>query len=109
MQDGRYALIYENEIKNIFICENYELANVLARASFGDNAFSIEVSRYIVGIGDKYENGIFYHTLDNGDIKEAEYIPTNDEEIKQLKYQIEKINETIKGLEDKIKSILKEE
>lgn len=84
MQEIKFALIYENEIKNVFLCENYELANVLARASFGDKAFAVETTRYASQIGDVYENGIFYHILEDGTKKEAEYIPSEAENIAKL-------------------------
>ena len=84
MQEIKYALIYENEVKNVFLCENYELANVLAKASFGNDAFAIESTRYIIQMGDKYKNGIFYHILEDGTKKEAEYIPSEAENIAKL-------------------------
>lgn len=63
MSNNIYAIIFENVVKNVIICDDYTLANALARASFGDNAFAVESSRYAVGIGDLYENGIFYRIL----------------------------------------------
>lgn len=89
MQDGRFALIYENEVKNIFICENYELANQLARASFGDEAFAVETTRYASGIGNKYENGIFYKILEDGTKKQIEYIPTAEDKIIELQSKLD--------------------
>lgn len=84
MQEIKFALIYENEIKNIFLCENYELANQLARASFGDEAFAIETTKYASTIGDKYENGMFYHILEDGTKKKVKYIPSEAENITKL-------------------------
>lgn len=88
-----YALIYQNEVKNRFECENYELANILARASFGDKAFAVDASQYNSHIGDKYENGRFYQILEDGSLKEIEYIPSEKDNIaelqsKQIKSQI---------------------
>lgn len=86
--NNRFALIYENEVKNIFDCDSYELANQLARASYGNKAFAVETTRYASRIGDKYENGIFYHTLENGSLEEAMYIPTEKDNIEVLQSKI---------------------
>lgn len=80
----KFALIYENEVKNVFLCENYELANVLARASFGNDAFAVETTQYASQMGDKYENGIFYHISEDGTKKEVRYIPSESERITKL-------------------------
>ncbi len=88
MQEIKFALIYESEVKNVFICENYELANQLARASYGDKAFSIETTRYSSSIGDKYENGIFYRNLEDGTLEEVEYIPTEKDNIAELQSKL---------------------
>lgn len=84
MQEIKFALIYENKVQNIFLCENYERANQLARASHGNNAFAIETTKYASEIGDKYEGGVFYHILEDGTKKEAEYIPSEAENIAKL-------------------------
>lgn len=84
----KFALVYENEIKNIFICKNYELANVLARASYGDMAFAVETTRYASAIGDKYENGIFFHRLEDGSLEEVMYIPTEKDNITELQLKL---------------------
>lgn len=111
MYEIKFALIYENEIKNVFICENYELANHLARASFGDNAFAIEVTKYAVSCGDKYENGIFYHKQEDETFKEADYIPSPDERINKLQAKLNNTQVILlleyekSLLEDKIKTL----
>lgn len=84
MTEIKFALIYENKVKNIFICENYELANQLARASFGDKAFAVESTRYATNIGDNHENGVFYHILEDGSLEEVMYIPTEKDNIVEL-------------------------
>jgi predicted DNA-binding protein YlxM (UPF0122 family) len=88
MEEIKFALIYENEVKNVFICENYELANQLAKAGFGDEAFAKETTRYASAIGDKYENGVFYHILEDGSLQEVAYIPTEKDNIIKLQEKI---------------------
>lgn len=84
MQNLTFALIDENMVKNRFECDNYELANQLAKASYGSKAFAIETTRFITKIGDCYENGLFYHILEDGNKMEVEYVPTEQEKISQL-------------------------
>ncbi|MFW6680249.1 hypothetical protein ACOAOT_21720 [Lacrimispora sp. AGF001] len=79
-----YALIYENIVKNRFECENYELANLLARASFGNDAFATDTTKYASTVGDRYENNKFYHVLEDGTVKEVAYIPSEQENIDLL-------------------------
>lgn len=83
-----FALIYENIVKNRFECENYELANVLARASFGDDAFAADTTKYASTIGNKYKNGRFYHVLEDGTEKEVAYIPSEQENIDLLQAKL---------------------
>lgn len=84
VQEIKFALIYDNQVKNIFICPNYELANQLARASFGNDAFAVETTRYASEIGDKYENGMFYKILMDGTKQRVKYIPTEADNISEL-------------------------
>lgn len=84
VQEIKFALIYDNEVKNIFICPNYELANQLARASFGNDAFAVETTRYAAEIGDKYEHGMFYQILEDGTEQRVKYIPTEADNIAEL-------------------------
>lgn len=88
MNDLRFALIYDGFVKNRFECENYELANILARASFGEKAFAVESTRFATNIGDKYEDGIFYHILEDGSLEEVMYIPTEKENIADLQSKL---------------------
>lgn len=95
----KFALIYENEVMNRFECENYELANVLARASFGDEAFAVCTDRYATIMGDKYIDGIFFREeslaeeeseKENYKVKyvEVPYIPTEKDMIDDLKNRL---------------------
>lgn len=55
-----FAQICANDIKNIMVCDNYELANQLSRSIFGESAYAVECTQYAVSIGDKYQEGKFY-------------------------------------------------
>ncbi|RKD32204.1 hypothetical protein [Lacrimispora algidixylanolytica] len=84
MQEIKYALIQENQIKNIFLCENYELANQLAKASFGNDAFAVDTTDYLTSIGNKFINGKFYYLNENGNQEEAIYLPSEKVIIDEL-------------------------
>lgn len=55
-----FAQIKGEDIKNIIVCDNYELANQLSRMVYGDDAFAQECTLYPVSIGDKFMNRAFY-------------------------------------------------
>lgn len=92
-----FAQIYENEIKNIIVCDNYEMANWLSRATYGDSAFSVDCSRYACQIGDIYRDGVFYTS--GG----AEIVPLPDTEydISVLRSQIEYLS-MMSGIETEV-------
>lgn len=55
-----FAVINEEVIENVIVCDNYTLANDLARTVFGESAIAVECTQYCVGIGDFYKEGRFY-------------------------------------------------
>lgn len=55
-----FSLIKDNEIQNIIICDNYEVANQISRMQYGDDAYAVETTQYPLSIGYKHINGIFY-------------------------------------------------
>lgn len=60
-----FALIEGDEIKNMFICDDYTQANLVSKAAFGDSAFAVEATQYNVAIGDHYRDGYFYRAGDD--------------------------------------------
>lgn len=76
-----YALISEEKIQNICVCDNYDTANHIAKASYGSNAFAIDCLQYPVHIGDSYKDGSFYRENESGEIEVIEYVPTAEEQI----------------------------
>lgn len=83
-----YAQIQEDEVKNIIICDNYELANYLARATYGQEAFAVDCTQYPCGIGDSYRDGTFYRILEDGTPKQIDYIPTAEQQVEQLQAEL---------------------
>lgn len=97
MDRPKFALIYEEEVMNIFDCDNYEIANQMARAAFGDDAFAVNTERFGTVIGDKYKNGYFVKEIvtEDGTIEYEDviYIPSEKEHITELQYKLIKSQE----------------
>lgn len=84
MRDGN------GKIYNIEMHTSYEDANQFARAVYGDDAAADEY-RYLVQIGDIKKDGVYYNVGENGELTEAEYIPSEEEQISRL----ESVNNTL--------------
>ena len=59
--DQVFAHILDNKIKNVIVCDNYEVANQLARSIYGQNAIAVECTQYPCGIGDFYIDNSFHY------------------------------------------------
>ena len=80
-----FAQIYNETVQNLIICQDYEMANYLARAVYGDNAFAVNCLQYPCKLGDKYIEGVFYHV--DPETKEKtviQYVPTQEQQVQQL-------------------------
>lgn len=73
----------EGTVQNIAMFLNYEDANRITRAVYGENALATEYN-YLVQAGDKYIENIYYNILDDGTEVPAEYIATQDDLIREL-------------------------
>lgn len=96
-----FAQIYEEKVKNIIVCDNYEMANWLARASYGDEAFAVDCLQYPCEIGDKYHNGLFYHVNDDGSETEISHVITTEWQIQSLNAQISYLS-MMTGIEQEV-------
>lgn len=76
-----FAMISEEAVQNVVVADNYEEANRVARAVYGDEAMAVDCLQYPCQIGDKYIDGIFYR--EDG-ITPIEYIPTQEQQVAQL-------------------------
>lgn len=91
-----FAQIYDETIQNIIVCDNYELANYLARAVYGDAAFAIDCLQYPCQMGDKYIEGTFYHI--DPETKEQtviQYVPTQEQQVQQLQFEKSQLEEEV--------------
>lgn len=92
-----FAQIHKEEIINIIVCDNYEMANWLTRASYGDEAFAVDCLQYPCGIGDKYHDGVFYRVDENGVETVINPVMTTDQEMESLKATVDTL--ILSGLE----------
>ena len=81
-----FAQINNEIVQNVIVCDNYELANQLARASYGNSAFSVDCLQYPCGIGDSYRDGNFYRKNEKGIEEVVKYVPTQEQQVAELQY-----------------------
>ena len=80
-----YALISEETVQNICVCDDYEMANYIARASYGSDAFAVDCLQYYCAIGDSYRDGNFYHlNEETGEEEVVKYSPTQEQQVDTL-------------------------
>lgn len=94
-----FAQIFEDEVKNIIVCDNYEMANWLARGAYGDEAFAVDCLQYSCGIGDRYHDGIFWRVDEAGNEIEIPYTPTQEQQVSSLAIAQEEVTETLVDLD----------
>ncbi len=91
-----YAHIHEETVKNTIVCDNYEEANKLARMIYDDTAIAVEINQWLVSIGSKYMDGMFYNVNEEtGEISAAEYIPTQEQQVAVLEAYVSEIKEEL--------------
>lgn len=81
-----FSLIKDETIQNIVVCDNYTLANDLAKTLYGVDAIAVDTTLYPVSISCKYKDGIFFKGDGETMISRN---PTQEEEITLLKTQNE--------------------
>ena len=88
-----FAQIHNGEVKNVIVCKNYELANWLARATYGQEAIAVDCLQYPCSPGEHYRDGIFYKVLEDGTEQVIEYVPTQEQQVQQLNMEAEQTAE----------------
>lgn len=86
-----YAFIQDNKVQNIVPCHSQEDANELIAIQYVGESTAIKIDGYDLTIGDKYENGKFYHF--NFELQDWVELKRTygDEDINQLKKDIENL------------------
>ena len=91
-----YALISDNIVQNVCVCDNYEMANYIARASYGDEAFAVDCLQYPCGVGFSYHDGNFYYVdAETREETQVEYVPTQEEQVFMLQIEADKAKEEL--------------
>lgn len=90
-----YAQIHQDVVQNIIVCDEYEMANWLTRASYGEEAFAIDCLQYPCKIGDNYHHGHFYHVDEDGTETLVEYVPTSEEQVFMLEAENKRLTQQI--------------
>lgn len=90
-----YAMILGEKVLNISLFANYEDANRITRAVYGDAAFAVNCDQYACEEGDLYHDNIFWQLEESGDEKEIPYIPTSEQQIHILNQQITDTESTL--------------
>lgn len=91
-----FAQIFDETVQNVIVCDNYELANYLARAVYGETAFAVDCLQYQCQMGDKYIEGVFYHV--DPETKEQtviQYMPTQEQQVYQLQSDKKRLEEEL--------------
>ncbi|MCI8510841.1 MAG: hypothetical protein HFE83_02445 [Lachnospiraceae bacterium] len=90
-----FALIKGEEVLNTMVCDDgYTMANDIAHAAFGEDAFAVEVSQLAVSMGDLYKEGNFYKIdPDTGEEFVVNVTPTAEEELPYVKDQLTSLEE----------------
>ena len=89
-----YIMIDSNGVvQNVAMFSDYEKANKIVQAIYGDKAFAVEYC-YSIRIGSIYKNDIFYN-IDGEDEVEAVVIPTEDEKISRIKNENDELIVTL--------------
>lgn len=83
-----FAHIFNGEVQNIIVCENYPTADYLAKCVYGDTAFAIGCLQYRCQVGDKYHDGQFWHVNEESGKEQAvPYEPTEEQKVEMLQIQ----------------------
>ena len=80
-----YAIIdSDGLVQNVMVCENYEEANRIARAVYGDEAIAVDCLQSPCGPGDRYHDGRFWQVGEGGQETEIAYVPTQEQQVAVL-------------------------
>lgn len=94
-----YAMVDKDEIvQNITVGENYEDANRIARAVYGDNAFAVDCLQYPCSIGNIYHDGRFWELKEDGTKAEIDYVPTQEQQVQSLQAENDELTLVVADL-----------
>lgn len=93
-----YAMINNESVQNIMICENYEEANRITRAVYGEEAIAVDCLQYPCQAGDWYHDGRFWRLQEDGTETEIDYVPTQEQEVQSLRAENDELTLAVADL-----------
>ena len=91
-----YAFVDENSIvQNIAVVDNYEEANRLVKAIYGEKALAVDVAQWACKEGDIYRDSIFYRIQEDGSEVMLKPVMTQDQEIGVLREENNQLLECV--------------
>lgn len=97
-----WAFILNEEVRNIIVCDNYPLADSLAKNILGNDSFAVEVTQIQTGIGHSYINGVFKDL--NGNVIDP--LPTTEQEVTVLKAENEDLKLQLATTQEAIDTLI---
>lgn len=85
-----WAFIADSKVKNTIVCDNYPMADMLAKTTLGNEAFAVEITQIPTCIGHSYIDGIFKDL--NGDVIDP--LPTTEQEVVALRAENEALRQS---------------
>ncbi len=80
-----FAQVVKGRIENIVICDNYPMADHLAKCIYGPEAYAVDCLQYRCIIGDLHHDNSFWRIdEETGEEVELEYVPTQEQQVQQL-------------------------
>lgn len=83
-----FAQIQDGIIKDLKVADDFEFANWLTRATYGEDAVAVEITYTPARIGDQYRGGQFFREEDGEEIR-IDPTPTPEQLIEQLAAKVE--------------------
>lgn len=83
-----FARIKDGVIKDIGVDDDYELANMIARFTYGDNAIAVEITDIPTRIGDRFHDNRFFRVNEDGIEVVINPIPSAEVQLEVLKAQM---------------------
>lgn len=89
-----FAQVFDGEVKNIMVCENYPTADHLTKCIYGSEAYAVDCLQYKAQIGDKYHDGFFWYTdEETGEETKREYVPTLEQQVTAQETQLSEMTD----------------
>lgn len=95
-----FAWIIGDKVQRVVVDTTYGISDMNAKQLYGDIAYAVQSNRYKVKPGDIYRDGKFYRENGSGELEELPYLPTQLDELLQLKEESFQICTAIKQLKE---------